>query len=531
MIDADLQMKAMDVLFNMYSSLKNVQLQGAESPLVANSIEKLYMNLQEILKQASPFIFAESEKQALLCGILLNENEQKTIQVSSLLEILRDFGLQSISFEKGLLREELHIFIRLLAKNPKAVQFDGGLLKLIKENKIAHIYADKKTYILSEKHQEIPPVDISADKDKSPETHILPGQDSISKDISDMMNALSLLGEMDESIESSSSKQQIELINRLSGQVIEWIKIKTAVTPDYKKICLDIQKLLQEFIKHKLFDEVIPVLNVFNDINTGALQKDNKVREVALEVLRNLASENNINILFQELHTNESNKKNEAGQLLAGFGHILVNKLLDTIRNSNESKERIRTIHLVEEIGRGAIPVIKERIININAPWYFLRNLAYILGRIGDETIADILQPLLLHKDKRVRMDAFKSIIQIGGDKKGSLLLSVLHQVDQEFRVTIIEMLGKIRFSEAVPDLLDMLTIKSSLAKDDLISMQEKICNALGIIGSAEAVEALTEISESKSFLGMGSYPTEVKYAAKRALASIQRKQEESVKK
>ena len=531
MTDADLQIKAIDVLFNMYSSLKNVQLHGAESPLVANSIEKLYMHLQEILKQASPFVFAESEKKALLCGILLNENEQKTIHVSSLLEILRDFGLQSISFEKGLLREELQIFIRLLAKNPKVVQFDGGLLKLIKENKIAHIYADKKTYVLSEKHKEIPHVDINKDKAESPETHILPVEDSISKDISGMMNALSHLGEMDGSIESLSSKQQMELISRLSGQVIEWIKIKTAVTPDYKKICLDIQKLLQEFIKHKLFDEVIPIMNVFNDIHTGALQKDNKVREVSLEVLRNLASENNINILFQELHTNENNKKNEAGQLLAGFGHILVNKLLDTIRNSNESKERIRTIHLVEEIGRGAIPVIKERIININAPWYFLRNLAYILGRIGDETIADILQPLLLHKDKRVRMDAFKSIVQIGGNKKGSVLLSVLHQVDQEFRVTIIEMLGKIRFSEAVPDLLDMLKIKSSLAKDDLISMHGKICIALGTIGSAEAVEALTEISESKSFLGIGSYPTEVKYAAKRALESINRKQKESVKK
>ena len=57
MTDADLQIKAIDVLFNMYSSLKNVQLHGAESPLVANSIEKLYMHLQEILKQASPFCF------------------------------------------------------------------------------------------------------------------------------------------------------------------------------------------------------------------------------------------------------------------------------------------------------------------------------------------------------------------------------------------------------------------------------------------------------------------------------------------
>ena len=66
---------------------------------------------------------------------------------------------------------------------------------------------------------------------------------------------------------------------------------------------------------------------------------------------------------------------------------------------------------------------------------------------------SDILQPLLLHKDKRVRMEAFKSIGQIGGNKKGPLLLSVLPQADQELRVNIIEMLGKIKCAEAVTNL------------------------------------------------------------------------------
>jgi HEAT repeat protein len=76
--------------------------------------------------------------------------------------------------------------------------------------------------------------------------------------------------------------------------------------------------------------------------------------------------------------------------------------------------------------------------------------------------------------------------------------------------------------------LLDMLKNKSLIAKDEQISMQEKICTALGTIGSPEAIKTLSEIAESKSFLGIRSYPEEVKHAAKRALANIKRKQEES---
>jgi HEAT repeat protein len=125
-------------------------------------------------------------------------------------------------------------------------------------------------------------------------------------------------------------------------------------------------------------------------------------------------------------------------------------------------------------------------------------------------------------------VEALKSISQTGGKQRGALLLSVLPQVDDPLRLSIIEMLGKIKYNGAVAYLLEMLKNKSLITKDGTISIQEKICNALGAIGSSEAIPALSEIAESKSFLGIRSYPVEVKYAAKRALASIKRIQEEN---
>ena len=71
-----------------------------------------------------------------------------------------------------------------------------------------------------------------------------------------------------------------------------------------------------------------------------------------------------------------------------------------------------------------------------------------------------------------------------------------------------------------------MLKNKPLIANDEQISLQEQICNALGAIGSPEAINTLSEIAESKSILGIGSYTKEVKAAAERALANIKRKQE-----
>ena len=81
-------------------------------------------------------------------------------------------------------------------------------------------------------------------------------------------------------------------------------------------------------------------------------KKDDKMREVSLEVLQNLASENNINVLFKELSINEKNKI-EVCQILVEVVDIIMNKLLNSLRYTSDSKERISIIHIIEEGGEG----------------------------------------------------------------------------------------------------------------------------------------------------------------------------------
>ena len=207
------------------------------------------------------------------------------------------------------------------------------------------------------------------------------------------------------------------------------------------------------------------------------------------------------------------------------FGDVILSRLLDIIQEVSDSNERINIIHLIIAMGQKAIPAIKDRINNKKAAWYYLRNMAYLLGNIGNETNVYMLQPLLLHENNKVRLEALKSIFQIGGKQRGPLLLSVLPKADDQFRLNIIETLGNAKCAEAVPNLLDMLKKRSLLASQSQIDLQEKICIALGLIGSPEAISALSEIAESKSFLRIRAYPEKVKHAAGRALKSIKIRQ------
>jgi len=529
MAEPDIQSKAMDVLINLHTAIKNVQLYPPASPTIASSIDRLYSLLLDFLNYESPFVFSESEKKAILRGKLLNPRDQEAIHVAVILDTLIHLAIKSIYFDKGLEKEELKNFIRLMAQKPETILNEGGMHRLMEVDHFVHIYIDENVYAAMKKERDarfrdLPMPDQTTGNQDDIVSHLM--ERMFSDDpATRTLAAEALVG----IIEPLPAIQQRDLIRILSRQLVQWIEQETNVSLAYKKICQGLQSLIQDLLARERFAEASNLMDVFSRINSGELQKSDEIKEISLRVLQNLALEDNFKGLLQGLTSEDKAVQEEAGRALTSFGDTILDKLLDIIRDVNDSNERVRTIHIVLSMGAKAIPAISER-INSTAPWYYLRNLAYILGHIGNEQSAHVLQPLLLHSNEKVKTEALKSIIQTGGKQRGALLMSVLPQADDKLRIQIIEMLGKIKYTGAVAELLNMLKNKSSITKDATIPFQEKICNTLGAIGSSEAIPALTEIAESKSFLGLRrSYPVEIKYAAKRALDSIKRKQGEKV--
>jgi len=321
--------------------------------------------------------------------------------------------------------------------------------------------------------------------------------------------------------------QKSELLELLTEPLLAWIKMETLATPAYKKLCNNVKSVMLKLIDGERFIETIPILHVFRDISAGKLEKNEQIREIASEIIRDLASEEHLSFLFNELNRGESVKQEEAIQLLLVLGDVAVNRLLDMLRDNKESDARVRIMKNIIAIGQSAIPVITER-INAGVPWYYLRNLAYMLGQIGSGKCAEALQPLLCHENNRVRMEALKSLQRTGGEERVRIMLAVLPAADENFKMSIVEALGSAKNADAVNPLLDMLKNRPLVATTARADLEEKICVALGAIGSGAALTALAEIAESKSFLRVRVYPEKVKNAAGRALVSIRRKQAEA---
>jgi HEAT repeat protein len=332
---------------------------------------------------------------------------------------------------------------------------------------------------------------------------------------------------LSEVIENLPSEQKPLLIEKLSGKLLEWVKQETLATPGYEKICHYLQSLVQDFIYRGHFSECIPILDVFNDIRAGNVEKNETIHKISIEVIRNIASEDNLTYIFNIFNANEQSNQIEAGELLVRLGDMAMNRLLDILQEKVDSNERVRIMRLIIGVGSRAIPFVRSRITD-NTPWYYLRNLAYLLGHIGNEESAIALQPLLMHENSKVRQEALKSLQRTGGKERGILLLSVLHEADEKSKLSIVEAIGNAKSSEAVADLLDILKARPLIVSALRNDLEEKICIALGAIGSTEAIPMLTEIADSKSFLRIRSYPEKVRHAAGKSLLAITKKKSET---
>jgi HEAT repeat protein len=321
-------------------------------------------------------------------------------------------------------------------------------------------------------------------------------------------------------IERLPGDQRALLLGRLSDTLVQWIKIETSATMAYKKICDHLKEQIAEHIAQRQFTGSIAILDVFHLIDSGILEKNDTIRAIAADVIRTLASPERLEILLEAFSKGEQETRAGAGRVLARLGDTPLNFILDMLRDQKDSEERVRILHLLTEIGQPTIPIIRQR-LNYNEPWYFLRNLVYVLGRIDNQASAELLGDFLLHKHEKVRQEALKSIQRVGGSRKGPILLSVLQMADESFQKDIVEELGNLRYAGAASVLLDLLSARPLLITLSRAELEEKICFALGRIGSQEAAPLLAEISKSKGFFSKKSYPDKVKNAAARALFLI----------
>jgi HEAT repeat protein len=150
---------------------------------------------------------------------------------------------------------------------------------------------------------------------------------------------------------------------------------------------------------------------------------------------------------------------------IAAFGEHAIAAVLDRLLTEPEAGKRKLLLSLGVRMGGAAVPEILERLSHPR--WYFVRNLCFLLGELGDRAAGQELVRTLDNTDLRVKREAVLA-------------------------------LGKLKVPEAVPSLGKILLAEAIFASTKEVSLRLDAATAIFRIGGAEATGFLHRGKESR---------------------------------
>jgi len=196
-------------------------------------------------------------------------------------------------------------------------------------------------------------------------------------------------------------------------------------------------------------------------------------------------------------------KKDEFSDIKGALDYLLllqrnsITHLCELLGNLSSSKPRRIICDALSKVGKNSIelmtPFLKDK------RWYLVRNIVYILGRIGKKEAVPYVGKALQHQDMRVRREALQALGLIGGSEAMEYAIGSLDDPDIKIRETAALNLGKMG-EEALAPLAESMQSKDFHKKE--LREIKAYFKALGMIRSDHSIPLLYSLLEKRKWFG-----------------------------
>ncbi|NNF12712.1 MAG: hypothetical protein HKN72_05795 [Gemmatimonadetes bacterium] len=183
----------------------------------------------------------------------------------------------------------------------------------------------------------------------------------------------------------------------------------------------------------------------------------------------------------------------------------------DLAESTDRSARRVHCDALVA-MGRPGRKIIEEMVVDDNR--FLVRNAVAILGETGGDNAVELVAGALANPDAKVRREALRSLVKLGDEESGELIVSLrlLEDPDPEVRIAAAVAAGELHVERSLRSLIKLLDETND--PDEAISL----IRALGQLGDPGAVTSIEKHAVPKLFY---KPRVDVRIAAYRALNEI----------
>jgi len=524
--------QARDLVNTFVKTIKAFRLYPAENPSLIGFREQLYRKLQLFLNQYHSLTLKIGESDLSYQGVPLYENpDLKT----SLTIVLYKDGLRELHFMEGLEEWELDGLIDLLKRSESINQMEDDLVTLMWEKDFLHI-----GYLATDEYLEEMPVIIPEDAGQFREKlNFEPLAENVLRDLGEGAEGEEFdYYELLKEVESPRPPSVDRSVYFLTPEELEGLRkeVEAEVAPTFVFNVIDIlfEILALEKTPGPFQDAANVLLKLLDALMTlGEFQKAGdlltrvniilntyELEDWQVQIIQQLPEKagdvSRIERIGRILEKSDGARLEEVNRYLVLLKPNAVQPLIKILGGLNNSKARRMLCEVLIEIGKGHTDLI---IPFIDDPrWFLVRNITYILGRIGKETSLPPIQKAMNHQEPRVRREAVQALGLIGGPKASALLGKALADGDVRIRCMAALNFAKVGKKASLPALLETIQGKEFSKKD--AAEIKAFFDAIGMVGSNEAIQSLQKLLEQKGWFSTGKRD-DLRLGAAGALALI----------
>ncbi len=523
---------ARDLTGALIKAIKAFRFYPPDNPALKGFRDPLLKKFQFFLNKYQSFEIQVGEYDLSFKGKILYENRDVKTSIAFL--IYRD-GLRKIRFMKGLEEWEVQGIIDILKQSENINQLEDDIVTLMWEKDFMHI-----SFVATDEFLEETPVIIPDNVDRFRENLVFK---PIAHHVEvDLMEEGSEGGVDLDDILSKVIEEPLPLVSDkrvyfLTPDEVEGLRkdVESETDPTFVFNIMDIlfEILALEKEREPYQDAVNTLLKVLDAFLTlgdfakaaDLLQRVNIIlktydlQDWQIESIRKIIVEAGEEVRIDRIGRvleREEGRLEDVNAYLSLLQKNSIKPLVKLLGELKNSKTRRVFCDALSEIGKNAIEVFTP--FTDDRRWFLVRNILYILGRIGKEQSLPYIEKALNHEDLRVKREAIQALGLIGGQKAIGLLVRALTDDDVRARCLAAINLGKRGKKAGLIPLLEVVQSKDFYKRES--AEIKAFFNAIGMVGSNEAIPVLQQLLERKSWFGRGK-TDEIRMGAANAIAMV----------
>lgn len=265
---------------------------------------------------------------------------------------------------------------------------------------------------------------------------------------------------------------------------------------DYLSIESDLEQLgevmsvwsreLAEALEGRDVEQVDRLLDAVEGVRTGTAEAGSEKRTTVQAFLRRVLDRP----LLAEVISLAEGDADSTVRLLARFGEVAVESLLDDLAREEERGRRALLLGVLSEMARLHRGPVAARLAD--PQWFVARNAVTILYRSGGPDVVPLLVQAAGHPHPAVRREVVTGLLDVAGLDALPELIPLADDLDESVRISVVRALGGMTSAEAC-SALGRLCLDLSTPTDRRRALDELARHA-----APEAVAVLRQVASAR---------------------------------